>query len=361
MNVYMTGATRLQANAIKVRHIHKLDVPSGLVDVMQAHGAKVTWQVTPLGDRPFELFQSDLVWVSVAPGGSTNAPYLLGALWTIYVAKVAKLPCVIFYDDWQSINLSKMYGSMRAGGLEGLTRLVWGKPLYAETVESMVEHWSAIEEVLSDFETGAIFDYAVGVIPKFHNFGDISIAEAAMPVSTNLYSVDPTPFSLNDWADNSYAGQFTDKQRSWLLASLMPHDKWVKKQGITWPVEYIGSRKLKAPRLKTEKLVAEAYHSYVGVLSPEYPQAGSGWFRTRFLYSAGGLCVLFCGEKDAVQFGEDSWAFATTIRHLECMDELELFERAVEQQTIIQSRVVTSTEMTHNEISAIYAEARRKV
>jgi hypothetical protein len=120
----------------------------------------------------------------------------------------------------------------------------------------------------------------------------------------------------------------------------MPHDTWLEKKNLTWPVEIVGSRKLirklGGQRFDTEQDVLEFYNQHWGILSPPYPHAGSGWWRSRFLYAAhvGSILVTDKGEGDPL--GD---AYKLKIADVEKMSDADLIN-AVEAQRAAFKRAI---------------------
>ena len=116
----------------------------------------------------------------------------------------------------------------------------------------------------------------------------------------------------------------------------MPHDTWLERKNPDWQVEIVGSRKLikklGGQRFAAEQDVLEFYNRHWGILSPPYPHAGSGWWRSRFLYAAhvGSILVTDKGEGDPL--GD---AYKLKIPDVEKMSDIELHEAAMAQQAAL--------------------------
>lgn len=352
MRIFMTGSTTLQTNMQKVEHIQKLNVPRHIVRLMQEQGHTVTWSDHPV---PNELPPCDLVWINIGPPNSINSRYSISATWAIWQAVTEHRPLVLFFDDWQFKQVFSGYRTFEKAGQRQLTKQISGRYLYFGDVTQMV-HWS--DELMATahmIETGEIFQHAVAAIPKYRGWGDASIVTKAMPGTPLVYPIDPTPFTRDD---TKKATPSRTKKRSWLLASIVPHNQWVDKLLLDWPVEYIGARKLGAPRLKTEADVAEQYALHWGILSPTYPHAGSGWFRTRYIYSALSESVLYCGAADAKALG--IW-YAYNPHEIEAMSDAELRKVAYNQQFTLMNRLDFDEQRTAAEIATTLAAATEKV
>jgi hypothetical protein len=114
--------------------------------------------------------------------------------------------------------------------------------------------------------------------------------------------LDPSPHILDDVValmQGEPLSQGDVRLGEWTLPALMPHQEWVERCGVRWPVTYFGSRKLKAERLKTEHDVIREVARREGLLSPKYHHTGSGWWRSRFIYAAALGIVLGADPSEA--------------------------------------------------------------
>jgi hypothetical protein len=173
-------------------------------------------------------------------------------------------------------------------------------------------------------------------------FGDRSIVRKRMPkVVGPIEALDPTSVTFDTLAAVEPLPS-QDKERAWVLGALMPHDDWLAKKNPEWPVEIVGSRKLirkmGGQRLDTEQDVLEFYNKRWGILSPPYPHAGSGWWRSRFLYAAriGSILVTDKGEGDPL--GD---AYKLTIADVEKMNDVELDAAAKAQADALRPYIGT--------------------
>ena len=355
MRIFMTGATTLQTNKQIREPIQKLNVPRSIVAIMEDFGKhEVVWSDFPVGqDFPPG---TELVWVNIAPPTSINSRYAMSATWAIAKAVQENRPLVVFFDDWQFKNVFGGYKTMARIGERQFTKTLSGKYLYFGDVSAMIEHkdelMAAADLFCSVNSDLKLDDVATCAIPKFTNWGDAEIVSSQMPGTPRLLGIDPTPFSRDDM--RPITEDVVGKKERWLLSSLMPHDKWVEKKYLSWEVDYVGSRKLKAPRLKTERAVRDLYQQYWGILSPEYPQAGAGWFRTRYLYSASAMSVLYCGPKEGAAMHR---SFMATPQEIENASHGQRATLAKDQQDFIFDQIVLSDWVVNQQIELILENA----
>ncbi len=363
MKVLMSGFTALQINTEK-RTIQKIDVPASIAQALRESGHEVDWRKITPGE---DLSSYDVLWINLAPLNSLNGRQ--GAMGALY-ALSSGIPCVGFFDDWQTNTVfngaralirkpEMLYKHLLVGtehrGDEGATyfsredieealaRIKVVNPdaarkCYIERYYMMDndENIKPFEKRLVEAARDLLADrWAAGMVPvcPMYSFGDRSIVRKRMPAEVGpIEALDPTATVLPSLA-GIHPAPAEEKKRAWVLGALMPHDTWLEKKNPSWPVEIVGSRKLikklGGQRFDTEKDVVEFYNNHWGILSPPYPHAGSGWWRSRFLYAAhiGSILVTDKGEGDPL--GD---AYKLTIADVEAMSHDELVAAAQAQR-----------------------------
>lgn len=98
---------------------------------------------------------------------------------------------------------------------------------------------------------------------------------------------------------------FTRTVRSphWVLGSISMHERWIDKQGLTWPIEFYGLPKKGWPFLSRDNLLVK-YTEVGGALSPPYYSVGSGYWRARLVHYALAGCVTLADPKELGPLGE---------------------------------------------------------
>lgn len=362
MKVLMTGFTALQINTEK-RTIQKIDVPASIAKALRDLGHDVDWRKVTPGE---DLSSYDVAWINLAPLNSLNGRQ--GAMGALY-ALSSGVPCVGFFDDWQFNTVfngaralirkpEMLYKHLLVGtehrGDEGATYFSRAdveaalervratnpdaaKKCYIERYYMMDtdENVQPYEKQLVEAARDLLEErWNAGMVPvcPMYAFGDRSIVRKRMPDALGpIEALDPTSTIVPTLSPVTALNPAL-KKRAWVLGALMPHDTWLEKKNLTWPVEIVGSRKLirklGGQRFDTEQDVLEFYNQHWGILSPPYPHAGSGWWRSRFLYAAhvGSILVTDKGEGDPL--GD---AYKLTIADVEKMSDQDLIN-AVEAQ-----------------------------
>jgi hypothetical protein len=367
MKVLMSGFTALQINTEK-RTIQKIDVPASIAQALRESGHEVDWRKITPGE---DLSSYDVLWINLAPLNSLNGRQ--GAMGALY-ALSSGIPCVGFFDDWQFNTVfngaralirkpAMLYKHLLVGtehrGEEGATYFsradieaaverikevnpAAAKKCYIERYYMMdtdenIKPW---EKRLVQAATDLVAKrWEAGMVPvcPMYGFGDRSIVRKRMPDELGpIEALDPTS-TIIPTLQPVIAKPAAEKKRAWVLGALMPHDTWLERKSPDWPVEIVGSRKLikklGGQRFDTEQDVLEFYNHHWGILSPPYPHAGSGWWRSRFLYAAhvGSILVTDKGEGDPL--GD---AYKLTISDVEKMSDSELAAAAIAQQDALR-------------------------
>lgn len=320
MKILFTGVTSLQvAKTNKSRTIQKIDVPESVVNTLTMLGHEVHWRPTKVGE---DLSGYDLIWTNYAGIMSFQAPYALGALWSIHEAWRLHRPHVLFFDDWQvRVTLSHARSFANLANKQ-LNKTIQGNHIYHDW-EAGLQYEAEFISVARRVGNMAYEDTAPGSValcPMYawgrHDFVRRKLLAGVHEMAFAFIDPTPTIFLAKDLIRNN-------KSDAHALAALMPHDKWVnEKLRPTWPVNYYGSRKLKAPRLKTERDVQQAYANHWGILSPPYPQAGSGWWRSRFLYGAHVGSVVICDPAECAPLP----GYHVSVGELETASDVQRFE-----------------------------------
>lgn len=310
MKILLTGATALQCGST-VRPLQKLDATALLKAALERLGHEVTWRKVELGEPP----ACDLLVTVAAPVNSLNALNGLNQLWALGW----EVPQVMFWDDWQVKNTISSWRSLRNQGWKQLRKALPavkgggdGKTvrLYRGCAPEQVERWGEgllmiVQELTEDWDrlrTSLLLRY---------RWGDANKVIGMLPRCRHYGSWDPTPFiPLLPYGDYTYEYDFPYRQRGWTCATLTQrHNVWVDRQRFSWPVRWHGNKILTeqaadGARLDSELDVQQSYRRNVGVISPPYDHAGSGWFRSRFLYAQNTLNVLYCSAAEAGVLGE---------------------------------------------------------
>lgn len=366
MRVLMSGFTSIQYREDRSTvAIRKIDVPASIVAALRESGHTVDWRKVEPGE---DLSRYDVAWINLAPANSLNGRAgAMGALWALQ----SGIPAVGFFDDWQFNTVfngaraivrrpEMLYKYLLVGtayrGEEAATyfdkdeaeaafaRIVAEKPEAAKKMHVERYFFKDTDETVKPYERQIVESaralagprWSAGLVPvcPMYSFGDRSIVRKRMPKELGpIESLDPSP-TIYPLVDQATMTPFAEKERAWVLGALMPHDTWLERKSFEWPVEFLGSKKMVAKyggrRLATELDVLNTYSKYWGILSPPYPHAGCGWWRSRFIYGArvGSIVVTDKGEGDPI-----GSAYKVTMRDVEAMSTDQLAALAAEQAT----------------------------
>ena len=370
MKILMSGFTALQINTER-RTIQKIDVPGSIVKALRESGHEVDWRKITPGE---DLSIYDVVWVNLAPLNSLNGRQ--GAMGSLYALGSGR-PCVGFFDDWQ---FSAVFNGARALGRhpemiykylltgergdEGATYFsrADAEAAYARAIalnpnavgKIYIDRYYSLDtdDAVKPYENMIVESaknflekrWAAGMVPAcpMYGFGNRTLVRKRMPsVMGPIEALDPSS-TIYDTLEAVTPADAATKKRSWVLGALMPHDTWLERKSPAWPVEIVGSRKLirkyGGQRFQTEADVLGFYNDHWGILSPPYPHAGSGWWRSRFMYAArvGSILVTDKGEGDPL-----GAPYKLTIRQVEAMNDAELKEAADAQSAALRPHMPT--------------------
>jgi len=320
MKVLFTGSTAKQVDdlAWSRARVKRIDDSTIVCESLRKQGYEVDRRKIKWGD---DLSQYDMAIVGVGCFGSNN--YSGDIFNSLYALDQVK-NVVVFYEDWKiTSNMSSFLGMLKQGILEKAIEKKWsnGNHFYGG-VDSEFFDIEVARKVLINLSKG----HYDALIPAF-DWGDKQIVRDIIK-SKNIYNIDLTPYVLDNW-NIDLRPKRQEKKKGYMLASLVDHSRWVKKFGFGWKTTYYGAKSIKdSIKLATETDVYDECGKYWGVLCPEYPHAGSGWFRIRYIYSALQRSILFMPYKDLKALGlEYKW--------LENLSEDELREYANEQRKAI--------------------------
>lgn len=346
MRVLMTGATSLQVKPPEKRRatVTKIDVPGAVVDVMREAGHTVDWRATDPGE---DLSGYDVLWINVAGVNSVNAtPGGIGMLWAMAQEDV---PAVVFLDDWktkltyqQARNFAKaeddnIYFDRHL--LSGIKNLLpdanpthytrqsadaeWRRvvlelrlsndeaekirptPFYAQRLKYTAEEWESFRPVVVEGARAMMRGRRNSIIGiPAYRWGSTDVVLPTLPAPVRdqeIVRLDPSFIAASIAASAPHS---SDQREAWGLAALGDHTEWLDKYlpDRTWSVDCIGHRTNR--KVKTEQDVVEFYSSTSAILSPSYYHAGSGWWRSRFVYAAALEMPIYAADGEAAPLGD---------------------------------------------------------
>ena len=322
MKILFTGSTAKQTddNAFKRARVKRIDDSTIICDSLRKQGYEVDRKKIQWGD---DLSEYDIAIVGVGCFGSNNySGDIFNSLYALHKVKKS----LVFFEDWKiESNMSSFKGMLKEGIIEKAIAKKWsnGNHFYGG-VDNVNFDVNIAKEVINNLSKG-VYD---ALIPAF-DWGNKEIVRKIIK-SKNIYNLDLTPYVLDNWNIN-LKPEPQNKERKYMLASLVDHSSWVKKRQFSWKTVYYGAKSIKdSIKLDTETDVYNECGKYWGILCPEYPHSGSGWFRIRYIYSALQKSIIITSLNDLKALG-------LTYRNIEKLSEEELLEYALEQRKAIFS------------------------
>lgn len=320
MRILFTGSTAKQTDdlAYTRARVKRIDDNSIICSSLRKQGYIVDRKKIKWGD---DLSEYDMAIVGVGCFGSNNySGDIFNSLYALHV--VPKV--LVFYEDWKiEGNISSFRGMLKEGVLKKAVEKKWGNGDYFYGgVDNENFDVKIAREIIQKLSDG-FYD---ALIPAF-DWGNKEIVRKIIK-SKNIYNLDLTPYVIENWQIN-LKPEPQEKKKEYMLASLVDHRGWVKKSGVRWKVNYYGAKSIKdSIKLDTETEVYNECGKFWGILCPEYPHSGSGWFRIRYIYSALQRSIIYTSYNDFMALGI-KWL------RLENLNDEELKEYANEQRKAI--------------------------
>jgi hypothetical protein len=336
MRILVSGLTGAHSGRVRRGVVGRMNPVEFVVRALRDAGHEVDWTGYKLQD---ELTGYDLLWFVLSPPKSTSAMnYGLGGLSLLgrwrgrYVLQI---------DDW---NLRHIFNDtrslLRAPG-ETLYRVIdkeTGELFFrGEQAETVRRYEAYVTEGLRRMigaNTGAVG----GIVTLAYGWGDLTRLVGELPLGlrrVRLVRIDPSPAVYEIIRDQSVV----TKERRWVMAALAKHETWLRRRvdSARWPVTILG-----ADGKKTDEAgVYVAYRESWGALSPPYPHAGSGWWRTRFIYAAAAGTVLVCENSEADALGS---CYRLSMQDIERLDDTGLREVSEGQRNALRPWMVSWNE-----------------
>lgn len=305
MNIYSTGMNPADSNALKRQpRVRLFQAYVEMMKRLQTRENEVTWRATKVGDQLPR--NTGVVIVSSMLPRSLNCPYALGVIWTISEALRKNIPLVIYLTDWAFFKSNGEFKSIAKAGAEYFFKTIGGQPQYNEDPAKLRAAADDLLDICYQWNVpdSMLWREAQILVPRYTNWGDISLIQEWYPGAKPIMTMDPTPIFLEYLETDPHPAALLpmyQRQKTWILPSLLNDDTWLMKQRLRWDVQRYGPKGFEV--LESERAIQNAYRRNVGALCPPYPHEGSGWWRSRWLHSAEALSILLCGEKDAKAVG----------------------------------------------------------
>jgi len=296
MKILFTGCTAKQIDddAYKRARVKRIDDSSIICNSLRKQGYLVDRKPVKWGE---DLSEYGLAIIGVGQFGSNNYS---GEIFNVLYALKTIKNVIIFHEDWKIDGTMKSWtGMLNQETFDKSIAKKWsdGKYFYGGVDNPNFNPTEAIE-VIRKVVNG---EFENALIPAF-DWGDKEKVRDIIKVK-NIFNIDLTPYVLDTW-NIKLDVEPQVKEKKHMLASLVDHRPWVRRNKLKWPVDYFGAKSIKeASQLATETDVFEACGKYWGILCPEYPHAGSGWFRIRWIYAAIQKSVLLSSPKDLEALG----------------------------------------------------------
>ena len=294
-----------------------------LPGVLRDQGHEVTQKAIIPGE---DVSQYNKVIVYVFGPNSLSARYWYGAAYTI----IKRPDAIISIDDHQTKETVSGFGTFSRGHWR-----IWkkfsqaGNPVGKMYWEEAQPYKKEIEDLVDTF---AFEEWPYKLLIPAYDGGNY---EALGIKAKEIINWDPSAYTNSYLQDPKGIDLFSnepivEKEKAWVMASLLNKMSWLKKQTFTWPIKAFGNIKEGHIRLKEHELYQE-YRKHWGILSPPHFHTlnGSGWWRVRYnmAYDAGSLLL---GHPSEIKVLGDGYNIE--VNNIEKKTEQELKEMVSNQR-----------------------------
>lgn len=312
MKILITGYTTRMFGSTRIRGDY-LTFSFLLEDILKEMGHEVHRRQVTIGEELAYVY--NYAFCGVAPLNSMTSGKVPE---THYVMDQMKGHHAVYADDWSFCN----FGDSVRYALKNWERYLKYKN-FSYTPEQLEKTKDHIESMIKMYVAG---NNAPVLAPMFP-WGDHQFL-MRNNYNANLITVDPSAWiKYPSLTIPTKKGKITQ----WVMAALSNHSAWVKKQGFTFPVKYVGNKRMGDGLVLCETDTVKLFANSFGVLSTGYPSAGSGWWRTRYLNAAWAESLIYSDPKDADVMGD---AFQGTPELFETSLHLPRYDEIVNEQRI---------------------------
>lgn len=337
MKILFTGSTSKQISheGDRKAQIKRINDSTILINSLKQLNHVIERRELRWGD---DISYYDLAIVGIGSFNSPNYHSILNAMYAIRYSKKV----ILFHEDWKIHDTIKTYKNLLLKrNLDYQRNKKWkgGNTFYKNANDPKINN-EEIYDTVEDILNGK-YNY---IVPGF-KWGDKSIIAKILQCDiSKVHSIDLTPhvLEIEDIKQRNITTKPSEKYKKYMIATLANHDNLIKKLPIEWQIDFYGSRRIGLTPLPSEKAVYDVMNNYVGILCPEYPHSGSGWFRMRYIYSAFNNNILLLPKKDAEALNLPWYP------NLELFNDNELDNLAEMQKKAILDNLTTLDDFNEN-------------
>lgn len=337
MNILITGMTSRHTGG-NVTPIVTVIEP--LKEILKVMGHKVYQTTATVGE---DLSVYDRIFLFMMPAEKLGVTRRYGAIDCYARYKEKVILCV---DDWQYFQIqNSMLTCARSGRFWNWVDKNPGFARKAD-VQAILAGGPKVRDriMAAALELGSLPKSAF-CVPKF-SWGDKS--KIKLTTEKKVFTFDPSRFAI-DWVYNNYDLEFppVKRDRKWVLASLFEHNKFVHNLKLTWPILRVGHKKTQ--QVYTEQQLCKIYQDNWGILSPNYPTSGDGWWRARWVFSYMFENILYASKEEIGKLGAPWLFLQESIRD-------ELNDKQLETYANEQKKILEKEFMQKEEVINIFKE-----
>ncbi len=312
MKILITGYTTRMWNSPRIQGDY-LTFSFLLEDILREMGHEAHRRLVTIGEEIDYVY--NYAFCGVAPLSSMTSGKVPE---THYVMDAMRGRHAVYADDWSFCS----YGNSVRYALERWQKYIDYKK-FGYPPEQLEDTRLSLEGMMNMYMAG---NNAPVLAPMFP-WGDHQFLMRDN-YNANLITVDPSAWIKYP---SIRVPPKRKKVTQWVMAALSNHTSWVKRQGFSLPVLYVGNKRMGNGTVLSESDTVRLFANSFGVLSTGYPSAGSGWWRTRYLNAAWAESLIYSDSRDAAIMGD---AFKGSAAGFESTLHLPSYDERVNEQRI---------------------------
>lgn len=303
MKILITGFTSRMVNSQKLKNNYLTCEPLLAQILREQLGNEVDHRAVSPGE---DLHQYDLAILGICGIQSKPAAYAAGTAWAFETVKNRLLFC----GDWSIENTG-----------QDLKNALCNWERCKRSFQTLGRKYTPDDERRIHAMLTSIMTEPLPLLAPFFPWGNHNLILANNLPKTSLYAWDPSPFVRLPELKAP-----TERKAQWVYAALQDCGKdWLTKQQkmLKWPV-VVHDKNNPVP----EERLLEEYAGSCGVLASPYKNAGSGWWRARYIHAAHVGAIMICDYRDSAVMSAPSYRYsAIEVEHMSPESRANLAQR----------------------------------
>lgn len=275
-----------------------------LAQILRAQlGHEVDYRAVSPGE---DLSQYGLAILGICGIQSKVASYAAGAAWAFETVKKRLLFC----GDWSIENTGQDFKNALCN---------WER--CKRSFQKLDREYTPGDECRIHAMLTSIMTEPLPLLAPFFSWGNHDLILANNLPKTSLHTWDPSPF-----VQLSELKAPNERKVRWVYAALQDYGKdWLTKQQkmLKWPV-VVHDKNNPVPEDELLKEYADSW----GMLASPYKNAGSGWWRARYIHAAHVGAVIACDYRDSAVMSAPCYRYsALEVERMSAAERTNLAQR----------------------------------